>query len=377
MKLRRVALVALTLASVVGLASAQTPTAKPIQKLAPVQPPQLQAAVALKLQPVTVPPQLQSVIAQKAEFDPAKLKGKLTYVGNVPQLQVRPTRKVLLEPVNETPPAYAPIDPALKTQLTKYKPHYAARYFGKARPPLTLEKIVHHKQWQTPIRDQGNRGTCVAFASLAGIEWFYKRFHGQTRDLSENHAYNVFMSKVGSNCMTDPGLKTVDAADYLRTERVCEEVASPYVNPKASSCSVIPAACSVTKKHGIAIAAKFFAPAYGGTGDEVATNTSYLEALVNLGMPVVMGVHVAGTDWSDGSAESGVIDVQKTSSGQPAASMGGHAMLLVGYNSTSNYFIFKNSWGEDGGHDGYYHLSYEYMQTYAKYGYVILGTTTP
>lgn len=86
---------------------------------------------------------------------------------------------------------------------------------------------------------------------------------------------------------------------------------------------------------------------------------------------------MAGTDWSDGTAKSGVVDVQRNGNGTPAGSFGGHAMTLVGYNSTSNYFIFKNSWGTAGGHDGYYHLSYEYLQTYAKYGYVIVGVPNP
>lgn len=380
MNVRRTALVTLSLASVVGLASAQAPaprpTVQPVQKVAPIAPlsPQLSAA-ALKLQPVTAAPQLQSVIAQKQVFDPAKLQGKLTYVGNLPQLQIKPNKTVVLEPASEAPPRAVAIDPALRAKLTKYEPHYKAQYFGKARIPKLVEKVVDHKAWQTPIRDQGPRGTCVAFASMAGLEWFYKRFQGKTRDLSENHTYNVFMSKVGSTCMADPGIKTVDAADFLKAERVCDEPQSPYVTNKTTACQTIPPACNVSKKHGFTITSKFYAPAYGGSGSEVATNTSYLESLVNLGFPVVMGVHVAGTDWSDGSAESGIVDVQKTGSGQPAPSYGGHAMLLVGYNSTADYFIFKNSWGTDGGHDGYYHLSYEYLQTYAKYGYVILGAT--
>jgi C1A family cysteine protease len=240
-----------------------------------------------------------------------------------------------------------------------------------------MDHVVQHKAWQTPIKDQGPRGTCVAFASMAGLEWYFKKGFSTTKDLSENHTYNMFMSKVGSTCMSDPGIKTVNAADYLKTERVCEEAHSPYVTSTASSCAVVPPPCNSNKRHGITSAFKFFSPEFGGTGDEIATNTSFLESLVNLGLPVVMGVYVAGSDWSDGSAATGVIDLQKNANGTPAAAYGGHAMLLVGYNSTDNYFIFKNSWGADSGHDGYFHLSYEYLQTYAKYGYVIISTTNP
>ena len=52
-------------------------------------------------------------------------------------------------------------------------------------------------------------------------------------------------------------------------------------------------------------------------------------------------------------------------------------MLVVGYNRTANYFIVKNSRGTGWGHDGYAHISYEYPQTYGKYGYAVLDATVP
>ena len=119
-----------------------------------------------------------------------------------------------------------------------------------------------------------------------------------------------------------------------------------------------------------------FAPAFGGTGTDIATNTNYLESLLDAGNDVVMGVYVAGNDWHNGVAESGAVDVQILGNGNPAGAYGGHAMLMVGYSKAGNYFIFKNSWGTAVGHSGYFFLTYEYLQTYAKYGYV-LSTATP
>lgn len=34
-----------------------------------------------------------------------------------------------------------------------------------------------------------------------------------------------------------------------------------------------------------------------------------------------------------------------------------HAVLAVGYNATGNYYIVKNSWGEDWGNEGYFYIA--------------------
>ena len=44
-------------------------------------------------------------------------------------------------------------------------------------------------------------------------------------------------------------------------------------------------------------------------------------------------------------------------------SLGGHAMLLVGYDDGDGTFIVRNSWGADWGDRGYCRMSYETFQT--------------
>jgi len=92
-----------------------------------------------------------------------------------------------------------------------------------------------------------------------------------------------------------------------------------------------------------------------------------LEAILRSGKDIVFGTHVAG--WSGDC--TGVLDVQLGPGGDPLPSVAGHAMLICGYDRPEEYFIVKNSWGTDKGQDGYFYLSYDYIRTYAKYGYVI------
>jgi C1A family cysteine protease len=343
----------------------------PVAKLVP-------AVIAIE---VKAPPALLKVIAKKQVFDVKALEPALTYTTNrLPRLKLASGKQVILQAPVEEPPIAASaktLARGLATQLTKYQKYTATSYYGKARLIASLvAKAVDHRSNQTPIRDQADRGTCVAHASVAAIEAIYKKRDGVTKDLSENYAYNMFMQKEGSTCMADAGLSTWKAAGYLTTDHICEESQSPYVTTTAASCATVQPVCQSHRVHGNLTTSTFFAPAFGGTGNDVATNTNYLESLLDAGNDVVMGVYLAGNDWHNGVAESGAVDVQVLSNGNPAGAYGGHAMLMVGYSKAGNYFIFKNSWGTAVGHSGYFYLTYEYLQTYAKYGYVV-STATP
>src|SRR5262245_2073190 len=45
--------------------------------------------------------------------------------------------------------------------------------------------------WQTPIRDQMDRGTCGVFAATAAIEARYRRDYGLSLDLSEQYSHHI------------------------------------------------------------------------------------------------------------------------------------------------------------------------------------------
>lgn len=180
------------------------------------------------------------------------------------------------------------------------------------------------------------------------------------------------MNDANATCTVSGGFNTWKTGPILTEHGVCTEALMPYT---PSSCpTAIPASCSNLARARFTRTTHFFTPKYGGIGALRADNTNLLEAYLKAGYDIVYGLNVAGSDWAGGD---GIIDVQVDSNGNPAGSVGGHAMLIVGYNRTTNYFIVKNSWGTDWGHDGYARISYEYIQTYGKYGYAVLGANVP
>jgi hypothetical protein len=224
----------------------------------------------------------------------------------------------------------------------------------------------------------------VAFASCAELESILLRA-GQNRVLCTNLAYHLFMKEEGSTPCNDPGLATWKAAGYLKKHLVGEEAKWPYVGTDPTTlvsqgtCSSIDQSpMAFQGETGYGIADFLLLPAStevlpDGTVD--IRDTLTLERLLDEGRSIVFGTIVA---WNTTAAQ-GVIDVKLGPSGQPIFGAGGHAMLIVGYNKpaegamTSPYFIVKNSWGTNYGHQGYLHMSYDYIRCYARYGYTTIN----
>jgi C1A family cysteine protease len=226
--------------------------------------------------------------------------------------------------------------------------------------------VTDHTAFQTPIRDQLDRETCVCFASLANLESQLK-FELQTDvDLSEQYANWLYMWNLHKNWCSD-GLKTTLAAQYLSVYGVCEEDRCVYEDAATigGHCRRKPTPTAMqAAKYGIADYTVI--DNYGILGPSIA-NPKYLEAVLCHGHDIVFGVHVA---WGRTPDANGVLDVLLSKYGTPLPSVGGHAMLIVGYDRVKEFVICKNSWGTSVGVGGYYNLSYDYVRTYARYGYI-------
>ena len=48
--------------------------------------------------------------------------------------------------------------------------------------------------------------------------------------------------------------------------------------------------------------------------------------------------------------------------------VGGHAVLIVGWDDAEECFIVKNSWGENWGENGYFRIAYSQVTNQVRFG---------
>ena len=87
-----------------------------------------------------------------------------------------------------------------------------------------------------------------------------------------------------------------------------------------------------------------------------------IKQCLHSGYPVVFGMSVYESFESPDTATTGM--VQMPSTGEQC--IGGHCMLICGYDDSKQCFIVRNSWGEGWGIKGYAYIPYAYIEQYAS-----------
>jgi hypothetical protein len=267
--------------------------------------------------------------------------------------------------------AAAPID----VNVAKYKSYFAhdrglltATAANNEAEAAELPAVIDHRVNQSPVKDQGGRGTCVSHASLGLLE----AFTHIDDDLSEQYTHYKFNEFLGRPHNQDAGLKTTEAAPLLARNGgyICFERDWAYIpdqttinNMVANGVYAPPQAAVNNQRFGIG--AYKIIEDKGLTGESIK-NTRYLEALLFQGYNIVFGCFAS---WDD-KDNNGILEPLLDSNGKPVSNAG-HAMLIVGYNRTDQYFIVKNSWDMTWGHSGYGYFSYNFFRACAKYGFVV------
>ncbi len=190
-------------------------------------------------------------------------------------------------------------------------------------------EVVDLRSNDTGIRNQGSRGWCTAFATIATLENLSNRLYKTSLDLSEIHHFQSYRQYA-----TPPSLSTAKSIGII------DEAQWPYNGSKKPGAdSKIRA--RLQQNHAIQF------------------DLTHLVESVRAGNPVVINLDVNSSFMQP--KEGGIV----TPGGR---SQGGHAIAVTGIVIDSRvggggYFVIKNSWGASWGDHGYGYLPFTYCKS--------------
>lgn len=82
------------------------------------------------------------------------------------------------------------------------------------------------------------------------------------------------------------------------------------------------------------------------------------KTLLSNDLPIVYGMLLYDSFMSRTTAQTGIVPMPDTSR---ESIVGGHAVILVGYNDATQMFLGMNSWGPKWGDNGFFHIPYQYI----------------
>ncbi len=209
-----------------------------------------------------------------------------------------------------------------------------------AELPAALDWRDMNGNFVTAPRNQMKCGSCWAFSMTGGLEAYTllkQNTPGKDLDLSEQ----VMVSCSGAGSCSGGRL----SAGFLQKSGLPLETAYPYTATDGSCATAEAGWQTGAYKIG----------AWGSVSQSLAVIKT---ALVKYGpLPIAMLVYEDFMHYKTG--------IYSYTTGKK---LGGHAVLLVGYNDAEKYFTVKNSWDLGWGEGGFFRIAYSELDSSVSFG---------
>ena len=217
-----------------------------------------------------------------------------------------------------------------------------AKKYSVCHSTISLPPLVDLRPKDVPIYDQGDIGSCVGNGTAGVINFIQPQ-------VAPSRLFIYYNARViEGDPQQDGGAEIHDAITSVVKQGVCPESLWEYDTTK--------------------FAVEPDEEAYSTAKTDLVTDYFSLQTISDLkqclasGYPIVFGATVFEELESSEVARSGVLPMP-TNPGNP---IGGHCMVLVGYNESQNQFIVRNSWGSGWGQKGYLMIPYAYIEQFAS-----------
>lgn len=193
------------------------------------------------------------------------------------------------------------------------------------------------------IENQGGIGSCTGHATCSALEYLEFKETGKCEDMSRLMAY--YSGRVlDGNPQWDAGATIRNVVKGLAKWGVCHENLWPYDEEKVLERP--PDACWYdAEKHQL-------------LGYYALKSYSDMLSCLAAGFPFVFGFTVYPSLMMEEPSKTGIVRMPD----KDETPMGGHAVVAVGYDLDKDYYIVRNSWGEDWGDKGYMYMPRKYVE---------------
>lgn len=205
------------------------------------------------------------------------------------------------------------------------------------------QAVVDLRPYMTAVEDQGRLGSCTGQAVAGAIEYLNKR-SGAITDVSRLFIY-YYERLIEGTVNTDSGAYIRDGIKAVSHYGAPLEKLWPY---------------SITKFRD--------APSEAAVNDALRRRVTLYERVTDFNgcitalsnnYPVIIGFNVYSSFQSSVVTRTGMMPYPNI---RREYLLGGHAVLLVGYNKNTRRFIARNSWGSRWGDRGYFYMPFQVIQ---------------
>jgi len=192
-----------------------------------------------------------------------------------------------------------------------------------------------------PILDQGDIGSCVSNASYI----LFYILSNQKITLSRLQLYYVCRALDGFSSTNDSGTYVSTALKSIYQYGLCNESLWDYNTNNFHVLSPSECFCNTYSLKDYIYC-------------EVIQDIANITNCISSGKPIIIGILIYSSFESNNANKTGLISMPNT---QTEQLLGGHCMLIIGYDNITQYFKVQNSWGINWGDSGYAYIPYSYI----------------
>jgi C1A family cysteine protease len=223
---------------------------------------------------------------------------------------------------------------------------------------VALPALVDWRPNCPAVYDQGQLGSCTANAIAGAIE--FDQIKQKAQEFTPSRLFIYYNERaIEHQITTDSGAQIRDGIKSVAKQGVCSENAWTYDDtnhdpdpcPSCKYAQKPPKLCFDAAKTHKVKAYQRLIPTLDRLKGCLATGYPAC------GCPFVFGFTVYASFESQEVANTGIVPMP----GPTEQTVGGHAVMAVGYDDSKQMFIVRNSWGTGWGLAGYFLMPYAYL----------------